>query len=308
MPTLTTSALAADSETSSIEFKDSFDPKSGQAWCEIIKDLVAIANSGGGAIVFGLDSKGQPTGDDVSDLLNLDPADITNKIYRYTGFQFSDFNIERCEKQNNFLATVTIGPTSNPIVFEKPGTYDIGGGKQKTAFGAGSIYFRHGAKSEPGNSEDLRQFFERKLEIVRESWLGNIRQVFEAPLGSTVITVQPGTETAALAFRLTDDPSAPTIGGINPDTTHPYRQKELIEVVNNSLSPGIKINQYDILCLRKLYNIGANPSFHYLPKFGGHQYSQAYADWLIEKCREDNQFFLKARKIMHDNRAKPQTQ
>jgi hypothetical protein len=35
-----------------------------------------------------------------------------------------------------------VNGTANPIVFSKPGTYDIGGGKQKTAFSAGTVYFQ----------------------------------------------------------------------------------------------------------------------------------------------------------------------
>lgn len=151
MPNPIAAALVADSETSWIEFKESFDPTSGQDWCEIIKDLIAIANSGDGVIVFGLNSKGLPTGDNVAAVFKPDPADITNKIYRYTGFQFSAFTVEKCDKQKTSLVALTVGATSTPVVFERPGTYDIGGGKQKTAFSAGSVYFRHGAKSEPGN-------------------------------------------------------------------------------------------------------------------------------------------------------------
>ena len=43
-------AKAAKRESKYIEFKVSFDIDSTQDWCEIIKDIVAIANSGGGII------------------------------------------------------------------------------------------------------------------------------------------------------------------------------------------------------------------------------------------------------------------
>ena len=46
--------------------------------------------------------------------------------------------------------------------------------KQKTAFSAGTVYFRHGAKSEPGTSEDLRASLERELDRIRSSWLDGI--------------------------------------------------------------------------------------------------------------------------------------
>jgi len=34
-------------ESASADFKSSFDPQSKQDWCELIKDIVAMSNSGG---------------------------------------------------------------------------------------------------------------------------------------------------------------------------------------------------------------------------------------------------------------------
>jgi hypothetical protein len=44
----------SDSESAELEFKAAFDPASPSEWCELIKDIVAMANSGGGLIVFGI--------------------------------------------------------------------------------------------------------------------------------------------------------------------------------------------------------------------------------------------------------------
>jgi hypothetical protein len=61
MPSIVDSALAATKESKQIEFKGDFDGSQG-AWCEILKDLFAMANFGGGVSLFGLDSNGAPTG------------------------------------------------------------------------------------------------------------------------------------------------------------------------------------------------------------------------------------------------------
>ncbi|HTP10997.1 MAG TPA: ATP-binding protein, partial [Anaerolineae bacterium] len=148
-------------ESASIEFKEAFDTSSVQDWCEIIKDIVAIANTDGGVIVFGLKDNGEPIEKDISHLFSLDPADVTNKIHKYTNFQFAQFELHICEKSGHKLLAMAIQHVLLPIVFEKPGTYDIGGGRQKTAFSAGTVYFRHGAKSEPGNTHDIRNAFEK---------------------------------------------------------------------------------------------------------------------------------------------------
>jgi predicted HTH transcriptional regulator len=152
MSDLIQKALAAKRESKHLEFKQGFDPNSPGGWCELIKDIAAIANSGGGIIIFGLDSAGVPTGVSVDHLAFLDPADIGNKLAKYTGPIDLEFELRSLEKEGHVLLAVLIQPVSIPLVFQKPGTYDIGGGKQRTAFGVGTIYFRHGAKSEPGTS------------------------------------------------------------------------------------------------------------------------------------------------------------
>lgn len=94
-------ALRASRETREIEFKSEFDPSQRGHWCEIIKDIMAIANSGGGVIVFGLDSTGQPTGSDVMPLLKIDPAQITDKVHSYTGVDYDEFEIRKEIKDSN---------------------------------------------------------------------------------------------------------------------------------------------------------------------------------------------------------------
>ena len=51
---------------------------------------------------------------------------------------------------------IIVDPFSQIIIFENPGTYQIENNKQKTAFGRGTVYFRHGAKSKTGNNDDIR--------------------------------------------------------------------------------------------------------------------------------------------------------
>ena len=42
---------AAKGESRSLDFKERFDPRDRSEWVELIKDFVAMANSGGGLIV-----------------------------------------------------------------------------------------------------------------------------------------------------------------------------------------------------------------------------------------------------------------
>lgn len=80
------------------------------------------------------------------------------------------------------LATVTTGNYQDP---QNPS-------KQKSALSRGGSTLRHGAKSEPGTTEDLERVIKREIEVVREVWSGNVRQALEAPPGSRVVVLAPG--------------------------------------------------------------------------------------------------------------------
>ena len=193
-------------ENNHLDFKSTFDINSARDWCEIIKDIAAIANSGGGAILIGVNDDGSPSTFDVTEILKLDQANVSNKISSYTDEQYSGVGILEKSREGRKIAVLFIAQSDYPIVFKKPGTYNVGGGKQQTAFSVGSMYFRHGTKSEQCRASDIRDFVERKIASIRGSWLDGIRQVVEAPEGSQVVvhTVHDPSE-----IRFTDDPNAP---------------------------------------------------------------------------------------------------
>ncbi|HHT9119128.1 MAG TPA: RNA-binding domain-containing protein [Candidatus Hypogeohydataceae bacterium YC41] len=297
-------ALSANRESKYLDFKESFDPTKPEGWCEIVKDIVSMANSGGGMIAIGVKNNGSPSQGDISTVLSLDPAQVTDKIAKYTGKQFGDITIQEAERNGHKIAVLQISCASIPMVFSEPGTYDIGGGRQKTAFSRGSIYFRHGAKSEPGNSNDLREAFDRELERVKKSWLGNIRKVVDAPAGYRVKVLPPEVRESdlpgATPIRIVDDPTAPAYRKIDPDQTYPNRQKEVVLLVNQKLNGRKSVTAYDIQSVRKVYRIDSNPNYYYKSKFSSPQYSNAFVDWLVEQFDKDSTFFDKARQKYKD--------
>jgi|SRR5262245_31317051 len=293
--------LSATHESTVLDFKREFDPSVASEWCELIKDIIAMANSGGGVILIGVNDDGTVSGCDVAPVLKLDPADVINRIYKYTDLQFSGFEVMKIEKNGHPIAAIRISRApSVPIAFTKPGTYPIEGGRQKSAFSAGTIYFRHGAKSEPCSAEDLREFMEHEIAIRREGWLGNIRKVVEAPPGSHVAVLPPGSpapsiEPAGTPIRLVDDPNAPALGFLHPDASHPYRLIDVVRAVNERSNGKIKVNSFDIQCVRQRYDVDNNPTYFYRLKFASPRYSEAFIEWLLQSVAEEPTFFGRVR-------------
>lgn len=299
MSDLIAKAIVARRESKAIDFKRSFNPSFAGDWCELIKDIVAMANSGGGVILIGLDNAGEPSHEDISAVLSLDQACFVDKIHKYTGLQYCDLEVHEVSKRGQAVAALLIHGVSVPMVFQNVGTYEVADRKQKTAFSKGSIYFRHGAKSEPGTTEDIRQVIERQLEAIRREWLDGVRKVIKAPQGSTVSIlsgeVKETRDPAATPIRIVDDPAAPGFRLIDHDTTYPYRQRELLLVLKRTLPPGVAVNAYDIQAVRRMHHINDDARFCHRPKFGSMQYSEAFVEWLVDQYNEDAGFFLKAR-------------
>jgi hypothetical protein len=289
----------AKGEGDGLDFKSGFNPALTGDWCELIKDIIAMANSGGGRIVVGLDDEGKPSGESVAALLSLDSADIANKIYKYTDHHFTGFAVERTEIDGNEVAVVTIGGLRLPIIFSVPGEDEWPAGKKKSAFSKGTIYFRHGSKSEPGTTEDLRATLERELERVKGFWLEGITKVVQAPPEAQVQIVTPtvslGRESSQV-IRLTTKGEGPEFRVIDNDQLYPYRAKELKQRVSEVLGANVA-SPYDIQCVRKEFGIDANPNFSYKGRFGTRQYSEAFVEWLSEQYRSDGQFFQKSREL-----------
>lgn len=313
-------ALALQKETRSVDFKQSFDPKNTRDWCRLLKDVLAMANSAGGIIVFGVDNNGAPTGTDVSEISALDPATFTDKLASYTGIHYEEFRISDHAKDGKKVVCLEIFEAETPLVATKAGTYpSIDGKKQERAFSAGVVYVRHGAKSEPANTLDLRKIIEKRISESRKDVLSGLRKIARAPSGSKIDILVPNiayttnntkvvkpaksfdpgsphpvrvtNDSAASPIRITASADAPAYRLVKPDETHPLRMNELLKFVNKEIALiNQKITAANIHDVNRVYRCFSNVEYCYESQHGPRQYSVAFAQWLIEQIRKSSMF------------------
>lgn len=84
------------------------------------------------------------------------------------------------------------------------------------------------------------------------------------------------------------------------DRTHPYRAKEVTELVNERLGRKLAINVYDILCIRKIHNIEHMAEFYYKSKLWSPRYSEKFVEWIVRQATKNPDFFIRTR-----HRARP---
>jgi hypothetical protein len=284
-------ALRAREESEYFDFKREFDG-STECWVGFIKDLAAFANSGGGVLLFGLTNDGQPSGADLSLLIALDPAKIADKFRRYAGIQPASLEKRVVNRNRREIVAILIGASNYPVPFVKPGTYPASAREhvqQRTEFSQGTVYFRHGAKSETAEHIDFVKFYERRLDEKRKLWFEGIRQVIEAPEG-TVPMVSYGDRAK---------PATASIGSTkfvrtDPDRTHPYTPSELLRALNRRIS-GRRLTNYDILAVRFQHSLDAHEEFVFQIHLSSPRYSDQFAEWILACYEADPAFFDSAR-------------
>jgi hypothetical protein len=255
---------------------------------ELLRDLAALANSGGGIALVGVDATGTPTRWDVAEVLR---APLVDELAAHVGERV-DLSVSAASKSGVRLAAIEVeGRSGSPLVFEKAGD-DV--------FGRGTVWFRHGAKSELARARDLTQLAHREEVRRNRELVRNLRHVSSAPVGSQVLVVPPSSApTSALErVRLVDDPSAPAVARADYDVTHPHRQKDVIAKVNARLGHEV-VNSHAILSVRRVHDTDARDDWYHHPRFGTPQYSDAFVEWLISSYESDHGFFDAAKTEYH---------
>jgi hypothetical protein len=279
-------AAEAQRASKRVAFAETFDPTREGDWIEVVKHVVALANSGGGVVVVA-----EP---------EVAREEIRGRLSRYAAPEFGGFEIHPVTRDGETWTAIVVDDVEGvPLVFTQEGRYIDRGGEERVAFTRGSLLFRHGTKSESATGEDIRRFITRQLDATRRQWLSNIRAVMHAPGGAEIAVIETAErdeEGRPTLIRLTTDPTAPLYGQIDPDLSHPYRQKEVVREVNARLD-GRVVNAFDVLSVRRIHEISeeTRPDFVHVPKFGSPQYSDAFVDWLVEQDAKDPQFFAEAK-------------
>lgn len=290
----------ATKESKQVDFKESCDFDSPEHSCEIVKDIVAMANSGGGTILLGVRNDGFPAGINAAALLAYDPAKITDKVAKYTGHQFANFEWVSMKRDGVEIATLLVLEGEWPMVFSKAGTYVASNGKDKCAFHVGTLYVRHGAKSEPADSDDLRRIIDGVVTRTRREWLSGVKKVAQAPPGSSIQVVAKVTNAGlggAAVARIVSNKDAPAVRLEDANKLFPHLGKDVIASVNRRLDGQIKINTYDFQCVKKVFRLeNDHPELCYRPFLKGSvQFSDKLIEWLVEHFSNDRTFFSRTR-------------
>lgn len=174
------------------DLKLTIDPDNPKAKVELVKDLVAMANGGGGQIIFGCNETTQ-LGIDEATARKLDSAKVSDLISSFVRPAIVKVEHEiiplaagRC------LYKLAVTAPEYPIVMSKKGDWSgMSNQRDKPLFNEGDVWYRENTRVKRITFEYLRSWIDGIRQREREGVLERISKVIDIPDGAEITIVTP---------------------------------------------------------------------------------------------------------------------
>lgn len=176
-------------ETRWLDFKAIFDCTK-RAWAELLKDIVAMANSGGGIIIFGVDDQGKRVGCNSDLEKELDPARISDKLSAYSTAARIDTACHLLRYYRKTFLFLIVKPSHRILVFDKPFSFPDGK-RHRRVFSQGVVYVRRPGGNIEATQSDLDQLIDRAWQHHVRQFLARIQDAALLPPGTQLIARNP---------------------------------------------------------------------------------------------------------------------
>jgi hypothetical protein len=192
-------------EPPEVEFKLDFDG-SNASWLDVLKHLLAMANSGGGTLVFGVDRDGNRRGLATSLLVTFDPANVTNKLRKYCPASITTAYRELPLGEQRF-GFLLVDPCNSIGVFESDGTFQSPEGKPGRCFVRGVVYVRVPGSTREANQRDLDDLVHRISERHMSAFLARIERIAKVPAEAELIATNGQDQTRGVVITKRNNPA-----------------------------------------------------------------------------------------------------
>lgn len=150
-------------ESENIDYKEDLDINRTEDIVKIAKDVAAMANSGGGYIIIGVDKNFNKKG--IPHEKRIDEAVLRDKINRYFDPPIKVLYREvfrDIDGENKKFGVIYVVPSKEIVVSKAVGNYSKNG-ITKTEFRENVVLIRDGSKSKPAGSHELRRLMDRQI-------------------------------------------------------------------------------------------------------------------------------------------------
>lgn len=169
-------------ERADLERKRSVDLDDRLDSLRLVKEIAAMANSGGGRIIVGVLDDGNEVGIAPALAAKFDPARIGDLLDSFLSPDRIEVDVKRrvLPAGDEVLELLVPAAVRPPLVLCKSGNYEVAG-KQQEVFGAHSVFVRRNTKAERARRADFLRWTEEAEERIRATLLERVAMVVEAP-------------------------------------------------------------------------------------------------------------------------------
>ena len=172
------------------DFKQAFDPESPKALLDLVKDVVALANTGGGRLIYGRNDT-EVFGLPAAAKIALDSAKVADLVSKYISPAAVEISHESEEPlPGKTVVVLSIAPSDSPVVISQDGAWrPPGEPHDKTVLRRGEIWVRHSSKNERATFEDVRGWLMAARSSERMAIYERMAMLINLPEGSALEVV-----------------------------------------------------------------------------------------------------------------------
>lgn len=178
------------SEFDLLDLKRDFD-NSPKAWLDLLRHVVAMANSGGGVLIFGIENDGTRAGLSRSLISEFDATKIANQLNRHASGARVRTTYTEFEYYNKLFGALFVHTSSRLVVFDKTIQYP---GTNKTALRQGVLYVRRKSATEPATQSEINNAIDRVVARNLRAFIARIDHVAALPPSAQLIATAAETD------------------------------------------------------------------------------------------------------------------
>jgi hypothetical protein len=201
----------------------------------MIKSVIAFANTDGGFIVFGVDTRGSWVGLSDADLAKGDPATFQELINSCVSPEIPGMSFAELQHEALRFLVLHVPPSPRmPHVTTKEIFDDVDGKRGAQLLAKWAVYCRHGAKSDFATPEHYERMIAKRTDMVRSELVRRVKEVRVPAPAAKANTIK--------VYRLTDHPRAIPVRVAKIDEVadvtlvHEELSPQIFEGVNNVLA------------------------------------------------------------------------
>lgn len=171
-----------------VERRTTLDFDNPQTRLQLVRDITAMANSGGGRLIIGVKADGTEQGIRVDLADKLGAEQLADLVADHVAPDRVAVQVERRDvAEGAVVVEIQVAAAQvPPLVLSKPGVHQPAGGDPVEVFPADAVVVRRGSRVTPARRDDFRRWTQEAVSAARAQIQEQLLLVANAPVGARI--------------------------------------------------------------------------------------------------------------------------